>query len=222
MVSKVPEAVIFDWDGTLVNTIPTLFKSHNYVRQKLSFPAWSMEEYRSVIHRSTREVYPELYGSRAQLAIDILYEYYHDNHLQSLELFSGGRELVEYLYEASVRMAVVSNKRQDYLEREISYLGWSEYFEIIIGAGTAKRDKPNPDPLLMALDHMELAPDMETILYIGDTRTDLETSQKAKCASVLILNDEDKIELIKSHAPGFVYNNCLDLQKDIKNVIQQV
>lgn len=217
-----PKAVIFDWDGTLVNTIPLLFRSHNHVRKILNVPLWSMAEYRQVIHRSTRDVYPELYGPDSQRAIDLLYSFYNDNHLAHLELFTGAREVIEFLASSTMPIAVVSNKKQQYLEREIEHLGWQGYFQETIGAGTAERDKPHADPLLLALVRMGLAPSEQDILYVGDTRTDLETSANAGCGSVLILNNENKDHLVEAFRPNYVFNDCFGLQNALNIVIQQV
>jgi len=52
-------------------------------------------------------------------------------------------------------------------------------------------------------------------------KTDLETCHNAGCSSVLILNHEDKEELVKSHAPHYVYKDCLHLQKELNKAIQQ-
>jgi len=164
-----PKAVIFDWDGTLVNTIPTLFESHNHVRKKLDVPLWNMNEYKQVIHRSTREIYPELYGGDSNRAIDMLYDYYHRNHLKKLDLFEGAEDLINYLYLSEIPLSIVSNKKQLYLDREICHLGWEDQFQVVIGAGTASKDKPHAEPLFLAISKMGLKPS-EKILYVGDAK----------------------------------------------------
>jgi phosphoglycolate phosphatase len=220
-INFVPKAVIFDWDGTLVNTIPTLFKTHNFVREKLNVPPWTMEEYKKVIHRSTREIYPEIYGDKSELAIDVLYDYYKKNHLHTLDLFIGAKELIEELSILNIPMSVVSNKKQVYLEKEISFLAWDKFFVDIIGSGSAIKDKPHPEPLNLAINNMGLSDHFDQILYVGDSSTDLKTSENSGCRSVLILNNENKDDLIQSFLPDFVFNDCFGLQKELKQVIQQ-
>ena len=74
-VSKIerPRAVLLDWDGTLVNSLQSIFDAHNHTRVAMGHPAWTWDEYKVHMRSSSRELYPKLYGDRSQEAMDILY-----------------------------------------------------------------------------------------------------------------------------------------------------
>jgi phosphoglycolate phosphatase len=173
-------AAIFDWDGTLVYTLPLLHAAHNHVRAELGFPLWSWEEYKAHMHNSARELYPRLYGDRAEHAFTTLYSYVEANHLEKLEALQGAEALLKALQARNIPCLLVSNKSHPYLEREVEAMGWGTYFVSVCGAGIADRDKPDPAPVFWALQKAGFDNDILTdAIYIGDTGTD------AKCAEAL-------------------------------------
>lgn len=214
------KAVFFDWDGTLVDSLPLLYASHNHVRAVLGYPLWSPEEYRQAIVYSTRELYPTLYADRAGEAQDILYTYIKDNHLQALELLDGAHDLIDTLFNAGVTMGVVSNKRHDILRREVEHLGWDKYFVVYNGAGVAKADKPSGEPLLYALqEHAEgLIP--SDVIYIGDTESDLGCAEGAGCPVAFIRHGKTELDpLISRYNPAYVVDTLPELKKILMDVL---
>lgn len=216
------KALFFDWDGTLVDSLPLLFASHNHVRGMLGYPLWSPEEYRKAIVFSTRELYPKLYGDRAGEAQEMLYSYIKDNHLQALELLEGAHDLIETLFAHGVTMGVVSNKRHDVLRREVEHLGWEKYFVVYNGAGVAKADKPSGEPLRYALaEHGKgLTPD--DVIYVGDTESDLGCAADAGCEVAFIRHGKHELlaGLISQYKPTYVVDTLPELKKILMQVLK--
>lgn len=200
-----PQAILFDWDGTLVDSLPGLFAAHNHVRVALGHPAWSWDEYMAEMHLSSRELYPRLYGDRAEEGIAMLFDHYHAIHLDNFEILPQAEELLQTIRAAGIPMALVSNKRHEILLREVAHLGWGHYFEdALVGAGAAAKDKPAADPVHMALQKRGIAPDAGTAWYVGDTVTDMRLAQAIDFKAVLVLNGEDKTPLISEFSPYLV------------------
>ena len=223
---ETPQAVFFDWDGTLANTIPLLFRAHNHVRELMGFDAWSMVEFYSNLRFSSLDLYPRIYGERAEEALSTLYRFMHDNHLDHIEALNGAEEILKELHAGGCTVGIVSNKRHDLLVKEIAHMGWDKYISCAVGAGQAERDKPYPDPLLKAFEQANMKPHPEKgwgyVWYVGDTVTDMELAANVGCKAVLVLNDEEKEELIRSFGPFLVINDCQDLKNTLKNSIQLV
>lgn len=214
------KAVFFDWDGTLVDSLPLLFASHNYVRGKLGVPLWTPEEYKEAIVYSTRELYPKLYGERAEEAQEMLYAYIKDNHLAELRLLDGSDDLVSFLSARCVPMGVVSNKRHDILRREVEYLGWDKYFRIYNGAGVARLDKPSGEPLRHALlEHGDgLTP--SDIVYVGDTESDLGCASDAGAAMVFIRHGKmECAPLLERYSPDYVVDTVPQLKESLMEIL---
>ena len=206
------KSIFFDWDGTLVDSIPLLFASHNHVRGVMGLPEWSHEEYFKFILYSTRELYPKVYGPKAAEAQDILYQYIADNHLERLNTLKGAIDILEYLHSRKVPMGVVSNKRHDTLEREIRHLGWDRFFGCYVGAGVAEFDKPSPAPLLYALAAHPDKPNIENVLYVGDMESDLACAEGAGCPCAFLTHTNNSAELVERYKPAYVAGNLGELK----------
>jgi phosphoglycolate phosphatase len=214
-------AVFFDWDGTLVDSLGILITAHNYVREAHGLPLWSEEEFFGAVTYSSRELYPQIYGDKSDAAQAMLYEFIHKNHLNYLKTMEGSEELLDMLMQMGIPMAVISNKRNDILVREVEALGWQRYFEVYIGAGVAEKDKPSAAPLLYALNHHPAKPALEDLIYVGDTETDLRTCADAKCPCVYIKQEGRSEALIETYNPLLVVNHVVELREKLIAHIQR-
>lgn len=208
---KPPKLILFDWDGTLVDTIDLLHNAHNHVRIGFDLPVWDRAEFYQNMRYSSRDLYPQLYGDKAEEAMEKLYSYYHDNHLEQLRVLPDAKALLSALKQSDIPMGVVSNKKHDYLLREIDHLGWQDFFFGALGSGAATRDKPAPDPVHMILKQDGVQTPMIDIWFIGDTETDLLTASAAGCSAILVTNGEDRSALAEQHQPAFIARDCQDI-----------
>lgn len=206
-----PQTVFFDWDGTLVDTLPFLFTAHNHVRETLGYPLWSLPEFKHFTRYSSRELYGSLYGERTAEALDVLQVFYEANHLQKLGVLPDAKPLLERLQTLGIPTGIVSNKRHGFLLREIEHLGWAHLIRVSVGAGVAEKDKPAADPLLLALGQAGLAAGPD-VWYVGDSETDMLTAQAAGCTAVLVRHHHDNEHLIAAHNPPHVFADCRSLQ----------
>ncbi len=209
------KGIFFDWDGTLVDSIPLLFSAHNYVREQMDLSPWSFEEYAKALLYSTRELYPKIYGERAQEAQDMLYNFIHANHLEQLQLLDGAEDLVLHLGGLGVPMGIVSNKRDDVLKKEVEHLGWNKYFGVYNGAGIAKKDKPAGDPLIYALGLHPHAGTLKEIIYVGDTESDLGAAAEAGWPVIFIDHKAGQEGLISRYRPKHVVKNLAELKEKL-------
>ena len=194
------KAVVFDWDGTLVDTCGLILDAHNHVRVHMGHDLWTMDDFLGQASKSAREYYPEIYGERADEAQEVLYNFVGEHHLSYLSPMQSAQELLSALSPCHF-LAVVSNKRHDVLMREIAHVGWQHHFKSMVGAGVAAKDKPSPEPLLHALK--EISSDIlpEQILYVGDTETDLLCTLQAGCDCVFIQSDRPRPDLVEKYNP---------------------
>lgn len=209
------KAVFFDWDGTLVDSLPLLHKAHNHVREAFGYPLWSREEYMKHMLHSTRELYPAIYGKRSQEGIDLLYSYITENHLREMKLLDGAEDVLKYLLDAGVPTGLVSNKRNDVLRREVEHLGWEKYFGIYMGAGVAVKDKPSGAPLLHALKGHARGETLTDILYVGDTESDLSAAREAGWTAAFVVHAPRRDDLIEKYKPAYIVNNLAELKEKL-------
>ena len=135
-----PKAVLFDWDGTLVNSWPIIHESMNRTLEEMGHDPWTMEETLERVRKSLREAFPPLFGDRWEEARDIFYTAYRAVHLERVEKKDGAEELIELLDGLGSHLGVVSNKSGRHLRAESIKLGWDRFFGgYLVGATDAKR-----------------------------------------------------------------------------------
>jgi phosphoglycolate phosphatase len=208
---KKPSAVLFDWDGTLVDTLEGIRAAHDHVRISFGQKTWDDEEFAENILWSARDLFPRLYGDQWEKAHGLFYDHVRQHHIGHLKPLPGARDLLEVLKAEGIPAAIVSNKKQDYIEREVAHLGWRDYFFHVVGAGVAKRDKPEADPILWALERAAEPYPPETVWFVGDTETDLKAARAAGCLSVLVTHGIDRKGLIQAFNPIIVLKDCSEL-----------
>ena len=204
---KQPRAILFDWDNTLVNTWPTITECYRDTFTALGQTPWTTEEVQARAHGSLRDHFPKLFGERAGEAERVFYETFRRIHLDRLEPLPGAADLLERCHDAGCYIGVVSNKVGDNLRVELAHLGWGKWIRKAVGARDAKRDKPAPDPIYMALDGTGIAPDHD-VWMVGDTPADLKCAHAAGVLPVLFGGNGELTELLREHPPRLHAANC--------------
>ena len=211
---KQPIAIIFDWDGTLVDTLDFVFKAHNHVRQELGEPLWSREEFQEHTRFSSVQLYPIIYGNRAQQAMDILAKFMDENHLESenLVILPGTQDFLSDAQKVNTPMGVLSNKKHVFLEREVDHMALRPHFKSVVGAGVVAADKASGIALRHMLNEMGIAPGPD-VWMVGDTITDILCARGGGCTAVLLHHDKDHSELIAAQKPEIVVRDMVALRQ---------
>lgn len=214
---KLPKAVLFDWDNTLVDTWPVIHDAMNATLVAMDHPVWTFDETRARVRRALREAFPDMFGERWEEARDVFYGRFREIHLERLAVCPGAEDLLKLLLKKNVYLGVVSNKSGEHLRREADHLGWSGYFSRLVGATDAEQDKPAVDPVLMALDGSELELG-EHIWFVGDTRIDMECAYKASCTPVLISESAVNKEVFADFLPKYSFSSLPALTGLVSNL----
>ncbi len=183
------KAVIFDLDGTLMDTLQDLFLSTNHALRSCGMPERSIDEVRRfvgngigmLIHRAVPD------GTSAEdeaRCLDHFRTHYVEHCQDHTTLYPGIREMLERLAAEGVPMAVVSNKLQTGVS-ELAQRWFGDLIHVAIGERDGVRRKPSPDMVQLAIREMGVR--SEDCIYVGDSDVDLETARQAglPCVSVL-------------------------------------
>jgi phosphoglycolate phosphatase len=200
------KTVIFDLDGTLLNTLDDIRDSLNVALSKFGFKERSLEEVRKAVGYASKELLARtLEGGyenpQLQTVLDYYLEYYEKHSNIKTKPYEGIIELLEELREQGVRVAIVSNKPQEavsILSREI----FGDLVELAIGESAELPRKPNPAMLLKAVEELGCA--KEECVYVGDTEVDVQTARNAEMDIIVVLwGFRTKDELLKTGAKTF-------------------
>lgn len=178
------ELLIFDWDGTLVDSTDAIVESLQAAAADLGWRAPSREAARHIIGLGLKEAVTTLFPERKEAEIPRLVERYRHHYLRrdhEITLFSGARELIEELHGRGYRLAVATGKARGGLDRAFTHTGLGRYFHASRTADET-RSKPHPTMLWELLDTLATPP--ERALMIGDTSHDLAMAANAGIAAV--------------------------------------
>jgi HAD superfamily hydrolase (TIGR01549 family) len=173
--------VVFDFDGTLVDSYPLIEEAFSTVMQ-----THALDERARLLFRQSRglPLPDQMRRISPDLWEDLVATYRRaDSGLGPAQVFRGIPTLIRTLRRRGIRLGVVSCKRRALVEAELAGIGLQPYFDIVIGYEDVSPPKPAPDPLLAALEQLELQRDHT--LYVGDSVVDMETGQAAQVRTVL-------------------------------------
>lgn len=172
--------IIFDLDGTLLNTLQDLTASVNHTLTHYGYPERTLEEIRSFIGNGVRILltrafpkdFPE--DSRAE-ALEIFRKHYAVHMYDTTCLYEGIDAMLHTLHQKGYKLAIVSNKLNSAVQ-ELNQRFFSDTIRLAIGTGE-KAKKPNPYYVLEAIK--ELGSDRSDAIYVGDSDVDIETAANA-------------------------------------------
>jgi phosphoglycolate phosphatase len=206
---KLPRAILFDWDNTLVESWGVIHEAMNLTLDAMSHPRWSREETETRVRGSLRDTFPDLFGDRWKEAEKVFYDSFEAIHLAHLRPLSGAAELLAYLSQTlNLYVGVVSNKRGPFLRKEAAHLGWSDYFRKMAGAGDAARDKPALEHVQLALGDLPAGPD---VWFVGDADIDLKCAHNAACMPILVRPKPPADGEFPGHEPSLYFPDCAGL-----------
>ncbi|MDZ7374515.1 MAG: HAD-IA family hydrolase [candidate division KSB1 bacterium] len=208
------QAVIFDLDGTLVDTAPDVHKCANLTLQKFGMRTISLEEAKRSIgpgpDNFARIVLPEDQRHRYNEFIGVFRIFYDRHCLDSTRPFPGVRETLEQLTEsAGVPLAVASNKPKVYTMRILEALDLARFFRVVLGPEDAPRLKPAPDMLLAASAALGISP--SRALMVGDTDNDILAARSAGMLVCAVTWGYSTRQELALHAPDFLIDRPQEL-----------
>jgi haloacid dehalogenase superfamily, subfamily IA, variant 3 with third motif having DD or ED/haloacid dehalogenase superfamily, subfamily IA, variant 1 with third motif having Dx(3-4)D or Dx(3-4)E len=181
--------IVFDMDGTVLNTLEDLTISVNYVLEKFGMPKRTLEEYRMFFGNGIRHALelslPE--GTSPEILdemVPVFREHYDRHCLDNTRPHDGILDLMKELKDRGYKMAIVSNKI-DSAVKELNSRFFSDFVDVAIGEKPGIRRKPAPDTVIEALK--ELNSNVNETVYIGDSEVDYATAENSglRCISVL-------------------------------------
>lgn len=186
------KAVIFDLDGTLLDTAADLVASNNATLQHFGFQPITEDLARTKVTSGMREMLKlgvpqdqwESAGVETTMR-DYFYHYYLDHICDYTQPFQGMLKLLDDLKQANIKIAVVTNKYEDMTHKLLKKFPFYNDISLILGCDSLSHSKPHPEPILKTLDVFELAP-FEAI-YVGDHLNDIKAANQAKTHSAIAL-----------------------------------
>ena len=184
-----PPAVLFDLDGTLLDSAPDFIATANRMREARGMQALPLEQLRPVVSKGSRAMlavaFPQMAASERHALVPEFLDIYEALIGQYARLFDGIETMLETLEQAGTVWGIVTNK-PEYLARLIlPQLGWEQRCAVLIGGDTLPERKPHPLPLEVAAQRIKVAP--SACVYVGDDERDIVAARAAGMSSIAAL-----------------------------------
>ncbi len=179
--------VIFDMDGTLIDSQYDITVSINHVREaNHGLSPLTCDFVVEAINRDKRNLAQLFYGTELYEDRDrILFEaHYHKQCTESAQLYDGVEELIVELNARGVKMGVATNAPSRFANRMLEHVGVAGYFERIVGADMVSLPKPDPEMLQVTLEHTLFDSVADRAFMVGDNAKDMEAAFRAGVTSV--------------------------------------
>jgi len=189
--------VLFDLDGTLVDTAPDLMRAHNHVMQKFGYPTKSTEEIRNLVGKGAgamigRSIWGQAkkeFGKvndekvKKEMVTEFV-DYYGKNIINESTLINGVKEFLNWCKNQNISMAVCTNKQEHLSNDLLKKIGIYDYFEYIAGYNTFEYCKPDPRHLTTIIEILD--GDKNKSIMIGDSETDANAAKAAEIPIILL------------------------------------
>jgi phosphoglycolate phosphatase len=197
-----PKLVIFDWDGTLVDSIDPILRGFQLAYEKAGHPCPPTSELRATIGLPLAAAFEQLTPGLPSATMVTLYrEYWFDPQRPPSSWARGALELLLWLKREGVLLAVATGKSRQGLDMELDQHGKTSFFSITRSADDGE-PKPHPDMLHQILSHLEVKP--EHAVLVGDSPLDLQMARAAGIAAYGVLGGVGSQDLLQAMEPRAV------------------
>jgi len=204
--------IIFDLDGTLLNTLDDLMDSLNYALSKYHYPTHTIDEVCFFVGSGIKVMIERALPKDVSNFEDVYHtflEHYEINKTNKTAPYRGAIETIKKLSEMGLKMAIVSNKYQKAVE-EICEPLFGDYIHIMIGEQPGIQKKPSKDMVMLAIE--KLHSKIENTIYVGDSDIDVQTARNSNIPCIGACWGFRGEKLLKEYGANF-------LAKDFRDII---
>lgn len=204
--------LIFDMDGTLVDSAEDIASSVNHALKTLGYPEKSREDVKRFIGDGMRTLLARALGKDEEAlisrAIEIFRPYYQEHCVDRTRLYPDVPEILEYFKEKPI--ALITNKPCAMAEKILEHFQIARHFKVILGAESTQEKKPHPEPVLKALAGMKVP--SASALIIGDGPTDVQSGKAAGAKTCAVTYGYKSRRELEASSPDFYIDRLSDLR----------
>jgi len=205
--------ILFDLDGTLVDTAPDLMLAHNHVMKKFGYPTKSTEDIRNLVGKGAGALIGRsIWGQAKKEFSKVLDEkikdemvkefvnFYGKNIVNESTLVKGVKDFLIWCKEQNISMAVCTNKQEHLSNDLLKKIGIYDFFEYVAGSDTFDYCKPDPRHLTNVVEI--LSGEVKKTIMIGDSETDANAAKAAEIPVILLENgytEKNTTEIYHNH-----------------------
>lgn len=209
------DAILFDFDGTLFDTIHLIVESYQYMYRKHKKREHSADEIKSGIGLPLEEVIIGEYPEDGPAMLETYLEYSNKRASYSYGIFLGIGPMLEGLKEEGIPFGIVTAKRFNQAKAALETSGLEDYFDCLVTKFDTEIHKPNPAPLNVGMKKLGFE-DPSRIIYVGDAIFDVQAAKNGDFISAAVAWTQIKSETLKAENPDIWLEKPEDLVSIVK------
>lgn len=208
------ETVLFDLDGTLLDTNELILSSFLYTLEHFCpEKAFTRKEIVLLMGKPLSDMFEELYSEASKEVIDEMVAHYREHNIRThdevVSIFPHVQDVIQKLAENGVKMGIVTTKQRNTVEMGLKLFGLDKYMETVVTIQDVEHPKPHPEPVQKAMAHLGALPD--GTLMIGDSRYDIESGQRAGIDTAGVCWTMKGEDYLRQFSPTYMLKSMLDL-----------
>ena len=209
--------VLFDLDGTLVDSFEGVSNCIIYALEKMNWPMLTKEQTRPFLGPplpNSFMKYCNMTSEQADRAVELYRERYSAKGIFEGSVFDKIPELLQYLKSQKIRLFVATSKPQHYAEQSLAHFGINKYFEMILGVNPSNTVEDKSGLLSAIIDKFSL--DKNETAMVGDRMFDIDAAKNVGVMSIGIINGCDTLSELKEHGADVIVENAAVLENFFK------
>ena len=215
--------ILFDLDGTLIDTAPDLMNAHNYVMKKFGYETRSTDEIRNLVGKGAASMIGRSMWNQAKKELNKIdddkiksemvkefIDYYGKNIADESKLIKGVEKFLIWCKNNNISMAVCTNKTEHLAVDLLKQIKIYDYFEYVAGYNTFEYCKPDPRHLTSVVEILQ--GDVKKTIMVGDSETDADSAKAANMPFILVeggYTDKNPFEIYHN----YLVKDFIDLEK---------
>lgn len=208
------KALLFDFDGTLLNTNDLIIQTFMQVLNERFPGQYSPKDCLKFIGPSLKQTFNDIAPGEEEALIAKYRAWNIEHHDELVSQYPDVVSTLEQLKAQGIRLAIVSTKRNDTIDRGLSILGVTHLFDVRIGTDDVKNVKPDPEPVLLAMERLGIA--KEDAIMIGDNSHDIEAGHRAGVRAAGVAWAIKGEAYLQQYQPEYMLQHMTDLFDIVK------
>ncbi len=219
------KCILFDLDGTLIDSVPDLAVALNKMLLDLDLPVVAEQLAREWVGNGAAKLVErglchhglnaDALQSMHAKGLDLFLEHYNDCCADKTVLYEGVAQALAEFKRHQITMAIVTNKPRRFIAPILEHLAIDHYFSLLLGGDELAHKKPHPEPLLHCMDSLNIS--ARSVLMVGDSRNDIEAARAANIPVVAMNYGYNHGRPIEQDKPDCVFASMLELAKQLAN-----
>lgn len=208
------KALLFDFDGTLLNTNELIIQTFMHVLNERFPGQYSPKDCLKFMGPSLKQTFSDIAPGEEEAMMAKYREWNVLHHDELVTQYPDVVSTLEQLKNMGIKLAIVSTKRNEMIDRGLSILGASHLFDVRIGTDDVRNVKPDPEPVLLALERLEV--NKEETIMIGDNSHDIEAGHNAGIRAAGVAWAIKGEEYLLQFKPEYMLHHMTDLFDIVK------